>query len=163
MGFFLLIIGLLMVVTGLRGTYAQFGSQLASEFRGQNNFTYQLVALGAIGAVGYIPALQTMSRWLLAALLFILLIEKGNQSFFTQFTAALNTGPQTPSATGAASGPSVASQIPSGQAAALAAGQTVSGVVTLPGSAPTSTQGATIANTSGGFWNWLGISSPFGN
>jgi hypothetical protein len=97
MGFVLLIIGLLMVITGARGTYAQFGSQVASEFQGQNSFTYQMIALGSIGALGYIPALQTISRWALALILLVVLLgNKGGNGFFTQFQAALQQGPKAP-------------------------------------------------------------------
>ncbi len=99
MGFVFLIVGLLMIVTGGRGTYAQFGSQIAGEFQGQNNFTYQLVALGAIGALGYIPALQTISRWALAFILLVILLgNKNNAGFFPQFQAALKAGPTAPQA-----------------------------------------------------------------
>jgi hypothetical protein len=96
-GFALVIIGLLMVITGGRGTYAQFGSQLASEFQGQNSFTYQMIGIGAVGALGYIPALQTISRFALAfVLLVILLGNKNSAGFYTAFTAALNAGPKAP-------------------------------------------------------------------
>jgi hypothetical protein len=103
MGFALLFIGLLMVVTGARGTYAQFGSQIASEFQGNNSFTYQMIALGAIGAAGYIPALQTISRWILAFIVLVIMLGgKGQQSFFGQLQAALKQGPTPPNATGTA-------------------------------------------------------------
>jgi hypothetical protein len=101
MGFVLLTIGLLMVITGARGTYAQFGSQIASEFQGNNSFTYQMIALGSIGALGYIPALQSFSRWVLALILLVILL-RGQPGFIQQFNAAMSSGPKAPNATGAA-------------------------------------------------------------
>lgn len=98
MGFALLIVGLLMVITGARGTYTQFGSQIASEFTGQNNFTYWLIAIGAVGAVGYIQSLQVISRYLMA--LIILSIFLSHKGFFSQFQAALQSGPKQPNTTG---------------------------------------------------------------
>jgi len=94
MGFALLIVGLLMVITGARGTYAQFGRQIASEFQGQNNFTYWLLAIGTIGALGYIQSLQVISRWLMA--LILLSIFLSHKGFFAQFQAALKAGPVAP-------------------------------------------------------------------
>jgi hypothetical protein len=141
MGLVLLIVGLLMIITGARGTYAQFGQQIAGEFSGNNSFTYQMAAIGAVGAVGYIPALQSISRWLLAFILLVILIGNKNSSgFFPQFQAALQNGPQQPNAvSNAASAPtpaqvSTATNPASGPAAALG----------LPGG-------------SGGFWNYIGL------
>jgi hypothetical protein len=101
MPFVLLIVGLLMIITGARGTYAQFGSQLASEFEGTNNFTYQMIALGAVGALGYIPALQTISRWALALILLVILLSnKNSNGFYSEFQAALQNGPTAPQPVG---------------------------------------------------------------
>jgi hypothetical protein len=97
MGFAFVIIGLLMIVTGGRGTYAQFGSQIASEFQGgKGSFTYWFIALAGIGALGYIPALQTISRWAMS--LIILSIFLSHKGFFAQFQAALAKGPTQPQA-----------------------------------------------------------------
>ncbi len=103
----LLIIGLLMVITGGRGTYAQFGSQVASEFQGQNSFTYWLLAIGILGAVGYITPLQKISRMLMA--LVILVIFLANKGFFAKFTAALKQGPVKPNALPQSSGAGILS------------------------------------------------------
>jgi hypothetical protein len=92
----LFIIGLLMVITGERGTYSQFGSQVASEFQGQNNFTYWLLAIGMLGAIGYYSPLQKISRMLMA--LVILVIFLANKGFFAKFQQALQTGPTSPNA-----------------------------------------------------------------
>lgn len=98
MGFALVIAGLLMIVTGGRGTYAQFASQVSKDFTGPpgQNFTYWLVALGAVGAVGYIEPLRTVSR--LFMVLIIIGIFLSNKGFFAQFQKALAQGPQAPQA-----------------------------------------------------------------
>lgn len=100
MAFVLIIVGLLMIISGGRGTYAQFGSQVASEFQGQNNFTYQMIALGAIGMLGYIPQLQTISRWALAFILIVLVLNSKQGSFISQFQNALSQGPTAPNPVG---------------------------------------------------------------
>lgn len=108
MGFALLLIGLLMVVTGARGTYSQFAAQVASEFQGEHNFGYWLIAVGSAGALGYIPALQTISRYLMA--LIVLSIFLSNKGFFAQFQSALQTGPKQPGATTGGGGKVAAAQ-----------------------------------------------------
>lgn len=98
MGFVLVIIGLLMVITGARGTYAQFGAQVASEFTAQPgggpSFTTWLLAIGAVGALGYIPTLQIISRWLMALVVISLFLSQ--KGFFAKLQTALNTSPTPP-------------------------------------------------------------------
>lgn len=101
MGLPLLVIGLLMIVVGARGTYAQFGQQVASEFEGQNSFTNWIIALGAIGALGYVPQLQRISRWAMA--LVVLAIFLSNKGFFAKFQQALAQGPTQPATPGSGS------------------------------------------------------------
>lgn len=145
MGFALLIIGLLMVITGARGTYAQFGAQVASEFTGQNNFTYWILAIGSIGALGYIPEIRTISRYLMALVIIVLFLD--HKGFFAQFQSALSTGPKQPNAIPlAASGsPTTAAGQPATNAA-LIAGQGTS-------SAPSLYQSFLAGN--GAFWNFF--------
>jgi hypothetical protein len=94
MPFVLVTAGLLMIVTGALGTYAQFGSQVASDFTGKGNFVYWFASLFAVGAVGYIDALRTISRLFLA--LVIIAMVLANKGFFAQFQAAINKGPVAP-------------------------------------------------------------------
>lgn len=99
MAFVLVIAGILMVVTGAKGTYAQFGQQVASDFTGPGNFTYWVVAIGAVGSVGYIEALRGFSRMFMALILIAMVLS--NKGFFAKFTDALKTGPVAPQAIGA--------------------------------------------------------------
>jgi hypothetical protein len=94
MAFVLVTVGLLMIVTGAKGTYSQFGSQVASDFTGSQPFTYWLAAIGAVGAIGYIDALRTFSRLFLTLILVSMLLA--NKGFFNQLTAALKAGPTAP-------------------------------------------------------------------
>lgn len=110
MAFVLVTVGLLMIVTGARGTYAQFGSQVASDFTGSQPFTYWLAAIGAVGSIGYIDALRTFSRLFLTLILVSMVLA--NKGFFAKLTDALKTGPIAPQGSGA---PANAAQGSSGQ------------------------------------------------
>lgn len=113
MAFVFTIVGILMIVTGVKGTYAAFGSQVASDFTGSQPFTYWVAAILGIGAIGYIDALKTVSRLFLTLILVSMVIA--NKGFFNQLTAALKAGPIAPAGgTGApasSSGTNIFSQI----------------------------------------------------
>lgn len=141
MAFVLLIVGLLMIVTGAKGTYADFGKQVASDFVGPGNFTYWVAAMGSVGALGYIDALRTVSRLFLALILIAMVLA--NKGFFNQLTAALKQGPVAPAGTGA---PAANQSTSPGTGAD---GKTLKQSLTTPGG--------------GGFWSFMGIPSPFGN
>lgn len=96
MPFALIFIGVLTIVVGARGTYAQFGQLLASEFTGTNNFVYWFLAIFGVGALGYVDSLRTISRLLLVMVLLVLILA--NKGFFNQFKTALQQGPKTPNA-----------------------------------------------------------------
>jgi len=94
MPFALTIIGLLMIVSGSRDTYAAFGKELVEDFTGPGNFTYWIVALGAIGALGYVPQLRTFSRAFMALIIVAMVLRNGG--VFSKFTEALQSGPVRP-------------------------------------------------------------------
>ena len=107
MGFPLTFIGLMLVVTAYRGTYAQFGSLVAGEFTGKPSFLVFVIAVMALGSLGYIPAFQRISRLLLLLVLIGIIVS--NKGFFANFTAALKQGPVPPAT------PAASSANPSGQ------------------------------------------------
>lgn len=87
MPFALLIVGLVLVVSSVRNTVTQgdpnLVGMLKSDFTGQNNFSYWLISILIIGALGYIPAFRSLSRAFLALVVIVLLISHGG--FFSQF------------------------------------------------------------------------------
>lgn len=94
MPFALVIVGLLLIVTGAKDTYREFGTELVADFTGPGNFTYWLAAMGAVGAVGYYPPLKGFSRLFLGLILLAMFIS--NRGFFAKLTGALASGPETP-------------------------------------------------------------------
>lgn len=94
MPFALITIGLILVITGARNTYAAFGREIASEFTGPGNFTWWLLAFGAIGSLGYIEQLRFFSRAFMALVLISMVLKNGG--VFNQVTQALQQGPIAP-------------------------------------------------------------------
>lgn len=89
MPFALLIAGIFLLVAGVRGTQTQLFSLIHGDFTGTNNFIYWLLAILAIGAVGYIPRLKNVSHVMLALVIVVLFLSRGG--FFAQFTSAIAT------------------------------------------------------------------------
>lgn len=87
MPFALLIIGLLLVVAGFQNTHKELGSQIVNDFTGQNNFIYWIAAIGIVGALGYVKALEPFSRMFLALILVSIFLA--NKGFFNQLNASL--------------------------------------------------------------------------
>lgn len=94
MPFVLLAIGLLLVVTSIRGTVFDLGRLVVGDFTGQPNFFYWIVALFIIGALGYVDELQAPSRMLLALVIVVLILS--NKGFFNKFVEQLKAGSATP-------------------------------------------------------------------
>lgn len=109
MPFALVTIGLILIVTGVKDTYKQLGAQIVTDFTGSGNFIYWVVSIFIIGALGYIPAFEKFSRWLLALVIVVLVLN--NRGFFAQFTSALQSGTATapPTAGGTGGSPNVGS------------------------------------------------------
>lgn len=105
MPFALVTIGLLMVVTGVKNTYADFGAQLKSDFTGPGNFTYWMLAIGAIGAMGYSTTLRPFANAFAA--LVILALFLSNRGFFAKLQSAIAAGPTATAARPAPTAPVV--------------------------------------------------------
>lgn len=92
----LLIIGVVLVIAGVRSTQDTLFSLVKGDFTGTDNFIYWLGAILIIGAIGYIPKVKPISTALLVLVIVVLFLKKGDAQglgggFFSQFTNALET------------------------------------------------------------------------
>ena len=86
----ILIIGLGMLLSGLRDTQRELGALVAGDFVGDDNFGRYLAGLMLVGSVGFIKPLRPISDGFL--LLIILQIMLGSKGGFEQITKALTPG-----------------------------------------------------------------------
>lgn len=101
MAFVLVFGGLLLIVTGVNNTYVPLGSQLKTD---AGYFVPFAVAIGAVGAIGYInDPLRRFSHYFMALILIALVLS--NKGFFQNFTAGIKATPVAPSASGTSSAP----------------------------------------------------------
>lgn len=108
MALFLLIIGIILIVSAVKNTYGELLTLIWGDFTGAGNFSYWIVALFVVGAVGYVAKLKPLSDGLLILILLALILTRGSPSFpgggfFQQFTQAIgttqSTGPNSASST----------------------------------------------------------------
>lgn len=89
MPFALAIIGIILLIAGVRGKQDVLFSTVKGDFTGPNNFIFWMVSIFVIGAIGYIPKLKPVSTAFLALVIVVLFLRKGT-GFFAQAQRALN-------------------------------------------------------------------------
>ena len=107
MPFVLILIGVVLSTVAVRNNQAAFFALVAGDFSNQGNFLYWIAALGAIGAVGYIPDLKKFSDLFLTLVLLVLFLQKG-KGFFTGLTQQLQSASSAPANSSGASSLSLA-------------------------------------------------------
>lgn len=90
MPFVLLIVGVVLVVAGVRNTQSLLLSLLKQDFTGQGSFIPWFVAILAIGAVGYVKPLKPIVTAFLVLLIIVLFLSNGG--FFQKFISATGIG-----------------------------------------------------------------------
>lgn len=86
MPFALIIVGLVMLISAVRGTYTNLIELVSGEFKGssaQSNFLYWIVAVLIVGMIGYVESLKDLSRVFLALIIIVLFLS--NKGFFSNF------------------------------------------------------------------------------
>jgi hypothetical protein len=89
MPFVLLIVGIALLVAGVRNTQGDLFTLVQGDFIGQNNFIFWFVAIFLIGSLGYIEKLKPLSTAFMGLVILVMFLAKG-KGFFPQFTSALN-------------------------------------------------------------------------
>jgi hypothetical protein len=89
MPFVLLFIGILLVAVAATGSYTDLGAQLYQDFSGPGNFLYWIVALGFIGALGYIKPLQPVSRALIGLIILAIFFNVTQKGWWTKLSQGI--------------------------------------------------------------------------
>lgn len=85
-----LVLGIMLLVSALKGTETELAKQIEGDLVGQSGksgFIVWLVAILAVGALGYIPYLERPSKYLVG--LIIVVIVLSNHGIFAQLFNAL--------------------------------------------------------------------------
>lgn len=85
-----LLIGMLLVVSGIKGTETELAQQLEGDLfgkQGSTGFLYWLVAIIVLGSLGYIPYLEKPAKYLIGLVIVVMVLA--NSSVFAQLFNAL--------------------------------------------------------------------------
>lgn len=93
MPFVFLIAGAVLIIAGVRGAAQDLTGLLVGDLTGPHNFFYWVIAILAIGALGYVQDLRTFSRGLMSLILIVLVITEskkdGSGGLFPQLESAI--------------------------------------------------------------------------
>jgi hypothetical protein len=95
MPFALVLIGLMLIATGVQDTYVAMGSQLKKDFTGPQSFTMWAVAMIMLGMLGYIEQLRRLS-WLFMFLVVLALFLSQGTDFLGKLQSSISKGPISP-------------------------------------------------------------------
>jgi hypothetical protein len=85
-----LLVGLILVVTAIRGTTGDFASHLSQDV--DSGFVKWLAAIVVVGLIGYIPGLKEPSRYLMALVAVVIFLTSGS-GFLDQFAQQIENPP----------------------------------------------------------------------
>lgn len=89
MAFVFIIIGIVLLASGVRGTSGDLYTALQKDFSpsaqspGQHSFAVWAATILIIGALGYVKSFQALSRTFMALVIIVLLLS--NSGFFAKF------------------------------------------------------------------------------
>ena len=83
----LLLIGGILVITAVKGTWNDLFNVVKGDFQGQNNFLYWLVAIVGIGLLGFVKPIRPISDAFLVLVVVVLFLS--HKGFFQKFQEAI--------------------------------------------------------------------------
>ena len=108
MPFIIAFIGILLIVTGYKGTLSQLTTLLQGDLTGKTSFAVWLFAFFVIGLFGYIPAFKKLSDAFLLLVIVVIVIanDKSGGGFFANLQTAINNAGSGASSATTATAPS---------------------------------------------------------
>ena len=89
MPFIVLFCGVVLILTGLRGTTGQLGTLLKGDLATKNGFGTWLLAFFLVGAIGFVPRFKLLSNALQTLLIVVILLS--NKGFFAALQQAVQS------------------------------------------------------------------------
>jgi flagellar biosynthesis component FlhA len=92
--FAFIIVGTVLLISGVKGTSQDLLTLVKGDLTGTNNYLYWVIAILIVGSIGYIPGFKKFSVAFLSLVLLVLFIREGNPQgsgggFFQEFQTAI--------------------------------------------------------------------------
>jgi hypothetical protein len=97
MSWILILIGIAFLISSVLNTQGDFLTLLRGDFIGMQSFVFWMLAILAIGALGYIPGLRKLANGFLVLVILMLFIS--NKGFFNQFISQVSSVKNAPQQT----------------------------------------------------------------
>lgn len=95
MPFAFAVVGVVLLVAGVRGTSGDLLGMLKDDLTSENNFVHWIIAIGILGALGYVDSVRPLSRALLLLVFVVLVLSQGKKQggggLFMKLTQAVDT------------------------------------------------------------------------
>jgi UDP-N-acetylmuramyl pentapeptide phosphotransferase/UDP-N-acetylglucosamine-1-phosphate transferase len=94
MPFVFIIVGIVLLTSGVRGQSSTLLTLVKGDLTGSNNFIYWIVSILVIGSIGYIDDLKSLSRAFLVLVIVVLVLNEdknGTGGFFASFQSAISS------------------------------------------------------------------------
>jgi flagellar biosynthesis component FlhA len=93
--FAFIIVGTVLLISGVKGTSQDLLSLVKGDLTGSNNFVYWIIAILVVGSIGYIPGFRKFSIAFLSLVLIVLFLKEGNPNgsgggFFQEFQNSIS-------------------------------------------------------------------------
>lgn len=106
MPFFFVFVGVLLIITGVKDTYVALGKEVADDFSGKQNFFTWVMALGSVGALGYVEKLRPFTNAFMVLILIAMVLSNSKRGdILTMISDGLNNPVTPPRPTSTTSAP----------------------------------------------------------
>ncbi len=69
-------LGIVFILTGLKGDAGSLWDLVRGDFSGPNNYVYWMISILALGSLGYVESLQKLSRLFIVLVIIVLLLNR---------------------------------------------------------------------------------------
>lgn len=89
MAYALLLVAIVFIASGVRGTHGELFSLLRGDFTGPRNFLVWMVAIVTLGALGFIRPIRPITNAFIVLILLVFILS--NRGFFAEFTRQIRS------------------------------------------------------------------------
>lgn len=87
---FFFLVGLMLVISGIRGTNKDLVEVLRDDFTGPNNFVFWVLAMAILAALGSVKSIRPVTQGFLVLVIIVIFLR--NDNLITKFVTQIRNG-----------------------------------------------------------------------